>query len=292
MRAQRVYPERKRKMLDTFVNLLKENRYLIIVDAYKCRTAILNEARFYEDEYGFRMKGGKNTILKLAMRKVRPQALNVAEKVLSGQNIFIFTNNDPFELVFKLGKLEVQVFASPGDIATDDIIVKEGNTGLPPGPIISLFSACKIPTKVVSGTIYIAKDTVVAKKGEVISMNLANLLNKLGIKPIKIRMVFKAAIDLEKGVLVPGEMLRPEFADQIRKQVEEAVEHAIKLAVGINYPTPETIGILVITASLQARKLAEEVGYVSPESLPQLITKAVAVAKRLSETLNLAKEAS
>ena len=287
----RRYPEKKVRMLSYFTELLREYKYLLIVDAYKTRTVLLNEIRFLEEELNFKVRGGKNNILRLAMRRVYPQTVEVAEEFLQGQNLFIFTNENPVELAYKLGKFELEVEASPGDLATEDIVIPAGNTGLPPGPIISLFSSANVPTKIVGGSIHVAKDTVVARKGDRISMNLANLLGKLGIKPIKIRLSFKAAIDLEGAVAIPGEFLKPEKVDEFVEELKEARGNAFKLSIELGIPTEENVTILLARASSQAISLSEEISYVSWENAEKILARAEARARKLAKLLGLSEEA-
>ncbi len=279
----RKIPERKKKQLSEFVKLLRRNKYLLLVDAYKCKTIILNEARSLQNELGYTMKGGKNTILLLAIEKTHPQALEEAKKNLCGQNIFVFTNKNPFDVIFDLNELEVKIPASPGDVATSDIIIRAGNTGLPPGPIISLFSSCKVPTKIISGSIHITRDVTVAKKGDIISADLANLLRKLDIKPISAKLYFKAIIDLEKGASIPKELFEPAILERYEKQFAEASSNAFKVSIEIGYVTPENLAVLVLFSFVKAQKLAEELAYISPETLPRLLAKAINYALALSK---------
>ena len=98
-----------------------------------------------------------------------------------------------------------------------------------PGPVISELSDVGLPTKIESGSIWITRDTVVARKGEVISAKLASILSRLGIKPIKAGLTLKAAY--EDGLIHPGEVLQinlektfedlKEAAERIRLAVEE-----------------------------------------------------------------------
>ncbi|MEM1738768.1 MAG: 50S ribosomal protein L10, partial [Candidatus Methanomethylicaceae archaeon] len=154
----------------------------------------------------FEVYVAKNTLIKKALEKIPKFNEHIEEisKYLTGQNILIFSNTNPFSLYLLLEKNKIPSEASPGDIATEDIIVPAGNTGLQPGPILSKFSAAKIPTKIQEGSVWIVKDTIVAKKGDVISADLADILKKLGLKPIMVGLKLKMAFD---GTVIPGEVL-------------------------------------------------------------------------------------
>ena len=94
---------------------------------------------------------------------------------LKGQVMFIFTNMSPFKLNVLLGKNKVMMGARSGDIASIDIVVPEKNTGIAPGPMLTEFKEAGIPTKIDQGTIWIAKETTPAKKGDAINEKLAEI---------------------------------------------------------------------------------------------------------------------
>ena len=75
----------------------------------------------------------------------------------------------PFKLNVLLGKNKVMMGARSGDIASMDIVVAEKNTGIAPGPMLTEFKEAGIPTKIDQGTIWIAKETTPAKKGDAIN---------------------------------------------------------------------------------------------------------------------------
>ena len=50
-----------------------------------------------------------------------------------------------------------------------DVIIPPKNTGIAPGPMLTDFKENGVPTKIDQGTIWIMKETIPVKKGEVIS---------------------------------------------------------------------------------------------------------------------------
>jgi large subunit ribosomal protein L10 len=167
--------------------------------------------------------------------KEKPE-LKKLEKYLSGSNVFLFTNMNPFKLALLLEKSKVRLIAKAGDVASFDVIVPAGNTGLPPGPIISQLNAVGLPTRIESGSVWIAKDTLVARKGEVISEKLASVLSKLGIKAVEAGLTLKAVYD--DGLLIEERQLTLNI-DETRKQLEAAQNEAFRLSINIAYPTKE-----------------------------------------------------
>jgi len=185
----------------------------------------------------------KNTLMKRAIENLnkRPKLKNLMEYIQQS-NIYLFTDLNPFKLALLLEKGKVKTTARPGDIAAFDVIVPAGNTGLPPGPIISQFNAVGLPTRIESGSVWITKDTLVVKKGEIISEKLASILSKLGIKPVEAGLTMKVAYD--DGLIITGEQLRIDL-DEIRQSVENAYADAFALSLSIAYPTIENIKMLL-----------------------------------------------
>ena len=274
--------ERKRRMFEEFRQLISGHRYIIFVDAYRLRASMLQEVRRLQDELGFRIKGGKKTVFFKALETIYPDLARRIVDDLKGQVLFIFTNKNPIEIAMTLDKFEVDLPASPGDIAPVDIVIPEGNTGIPPGPIISLFSNFGIPTKIIGGAINVMKDTVVARAGDKISANLANLLSKLGIKPIKSKMVMRFAVDLEEGVIIRKEHLLPDI-EAIKEDLSRCFEHAFKVAIELGYPTAYTVRPLLVRAFMNNRAISLELGIPTRHTIKELIARAYRVARLIEE---------
>jgi large subunit ribosomal protein L10 len=89
------------------------------------------------------------------------------------QTFILFTDLNPFKLALLLERGKVKTTAKSGDIAAMDVVIPAGNTGQPPGPVISQLNAVGLPTRIESGSVWISKDTLVVRKGEVINERLA-----------------------------------------------------------------------------------------------------------------------
>ncbi|RLF16983.1 MAG: 50S ribosomal protein L10 [Thermoprotei archaeon] len=230
------------------------------------------------------LRVSKNTLMKIAIKEVSNEKPGLEKLIdyLKGQNIFIFTNMNPFELQRVLEKNKVSRPARAGDIAPEDIVVPAGNTGIPPGPIMSKFSEFKVPVRIEEGSIVIIRDTVVAKKGEKINADLAELLNKLGIEPIKVGLELKAAyVD---GLIIPGEELKVN-PEEYFKLITEAHRHAVALAIEACYPVGEVIQVIIQRAHLQALSLAGNVALPIPDGIRLALQKAIAEANVVSSLI-------
>lgn len=261
----------KAKKVEEIKSLLGRYRILGVAALYKVRAQQLQEIRSKLEGIAY-LKVYKNTLVRLALKELRNDpSVDEFYKYMQGSNVYIFTNYNPFKLVGLLEKCKVRVPAKAGDVATDDIIVPAGNTGLPPGPIISQLNAVGIPTRIESGSVWVVKDTVVARKGEVINENLASVLSKLGIKPIELGLTLKAVYD--DGIIISESELKLNL-EEYKKSICEAYVSAFNLAVNAAYPIPETIGVLINRAVMEARNLALNAGVFLPEVLPELILRA------------------
>ncbi len=230
------------------------------------------------------VKVAKNTLMRRAMQSVagsKPGLEKLAE-MLEGPNAFIFTDESAFTLYSILEKNKVTAKAKPGDKASRDVYIPAGNTGIPPGPILSMFKMLKVPTRIEEGSIYVTKDTLVLRKGDVISREAADLLAKLGIEPIEVGLSVKLAY--EDGLVLTAEDLALDI-DSYKGQLAEAFKEALMLSVGLSYPTPESVPFIVAKAHAEALNLSINAAYPTKESAETLLRRAVAEAAALNARL-------
>ena len=267
--------------------LLQQYKAVGVASLQKVRAAQLQELRRKLEKSAY-LCVVKNTIIKRAIAecKGKPRLENLEEH-LAGSNIFLFTNLNPFKLVLLLEKSRVKTTAKSGDIAAFDVTIPTGNTGLPPGPIISQFTAVGLPTRIEAGSVWVSRDTMVAKKGDVITARLASVLSKLGIKPVEIGLTLKAVYD--EGLIIIEEQLRLDLGE-VRRNIEEAHAHAFNLSVNATYPLPENIVFLLQIAHQKAYRLALNAGIPTPDTIVDLIRKAHTEMLSLSARLATVNE--
>lgn len=230
----------------------------------------------------------KNSIVKRAIAECKDKpGLEKLEEHLSGANIFLFTSLNPFKLVLLLEKSRMKATAKAGDVAAYDVTVPAGNTGLPPGPIISQLSAVGLPTRIEGGSVWVTHDTLVVKKGGVIAMNLANILSKLGIKPVEIGLTMKTVYD--DGLIITEEQLRIDL-EEFQRSLKEAHTYAFSLSLNVAYPLAENITQLLQMAHHEAYKLALNADLPAPEIIADLVRKAHMEMLSLKTRLDAASE--
>ncbi|MBO3803210.1 MAG: 50S ribosomal protein L10 [Candidatus Brockarchaeota archaeon] len=210
----------KSSLVDNLERKFQNFATMAIVDLRNVRGKQINEARkALRGLAEFRQV--KPTIMKLALKKVEGKIPGI-EKLSShvhGMMLLVFSNLDPFKLQSILKKNVVKLYAKAGEIAQDDIVVPAGNTGIPPGPVISELNTVGIPTRIDTGSVWITKDTVVAKKGEKIAAHLAAVLSKLNIAPISSFLVLRAAY--HGGSVFASDILQID-PEKVRQEVAKA----------------------------------------------------------------------
>ena len=231
----------------------------------------------------------KNSLIKRAIANSDKAGIEKLEEYLTGPNLFLFTNLNPFTLSILLDKSRVNATARAGDVAAFDVTVPAGNTGLPPGPIISQFTAVGLRTRIESGSVYVSKDTTVVKKGEPISAQLGSLLAKLGIKPVEVGLGLKLVYD--DGIILTEDDLKVDL-DEVQRSVEEAHQFAFNLSLEAAYPIPENISFLVRKAHQESYSLALSAGVLTSETVADLVRKANAEMLSLSAKLDEVKKTS
>lgn len=279
MQTARTYPPKKTKMYSTLAELSQKHKVIAMVKMEKVRaTQLMQVRKKFRNEMKILMI--KNNIAKKSLANVKVKGLDKILEGLEGQYVMMFTNMDPFKLYLALDKSKIYLPAKGGDVASDEILVAAGNTGIPPGPVLTEFKEAKVPTRIDSGSVWIAEDTVVANPGDVISHKLASLLGKLGIKPIKAGMTINMA--LQEGVLYRYQDLRIDV-DEIKQDIMASFNAAIALAVNVSYATKESIEHLLRKAFGNARALSINSGYATSETAKEILYSAESKALALYE---------
>ena len=277
----------KAEVVQEIKNFLQQYKAVGVASLQKVRAAQLQELRRKLEKNAY-LRVVKNTIIKRAIAECKDKpGLENLEEHLAGSNIFLFTNLNPFKLTLLLEKSRVNTTAKSGDVAAFDVTISAGNTGLPPGPIISQFTAVGLPTRIEAGSVWVSRDTMVAKKGDVITARLASVLSKLGIKPVEVGLTLKAVYD--EGLIIIEEQLRLDLGE-VRRSIEEAHAYAFNLSVNAAYPLPENVVFLLQTAHQKAYRLALNAGVLTPDTVGDLIRKAHTEMLSLSARLATVNE--
>jgi large subunit ribosomal protein L10 len=277
----------KAAQVEEIKKLLDQYNALGVANLQKVRAAQLQEMKRKLKEVA-NVRVLKNTLMKRALADYENKPdIGKLEPMLNGSNIFLFTNLSPFKLSLLLEKGRVKTTAKAGDVAAIDVIIPAGNTGLPPGPVISQLGSVGLPTRIEGGSVWINKDTMVAKRGDVINARLASVLSKMNIKPVEVGLILKAVY--EEGLILTDEQLHIDV-DGFRKSLIEATSNALNLSLNAGYPTSETISLLLQIAHRKAFSLALNAGIATKETIGDLLRKAHAEASSLDAKLPKTEE--
>ena len=277
-----IYPKGKQELYQQMLELPKSYNVIALSKVNKVRATQLMKIRkkFHKEII---IKVIKNRVTQRAFEKISDlQGIDKLSSQLEGQCALMFTNISPFKLNLIFDENKVFLPAKGGDITKTEIMIPSGDTGITPGPVLSEFKEANVPTKIDQGTIWVGRDTIVAKPGEVISTKLASLLSKLNIKPIEAGIVVNYAI-ADKLVFAEDDLKID--INEIKNELSRSYNESISLAVESSYFTRESMGYLLSKASRQAQSLALESNYLSKDTAAQIISTEEIKAQNLVNKL-------
>jgi large subunit ribosomal protein L10 len=275
--------EKNKKMLKEVRQQMDKYPVVGIVDMHKLPGRQLHQIRNkLRGEVVIRMVRKRVLLLALEQSKL-PNAAKLVERI-QGEPALIMSNLNPFRLARMIEQYKSPAKAKEGDIAPYEIMIKEGPTPLPPGPAIGDFQKLKIPAMVQGDKIAVRKDTVVAKPGDVISKDLAGMLQKLGIEPMEVKLNMVAALD--DGTIYGSDVLFVPL-EQYVSDVRSAASSAFNLAVYINHCTKETMPFLIAKASREARSVAKAANIITPDNVGEVLAKATAEADAVGKLVKI-----
>ncbi len=197
-----------------------------------------------------------------------------------GMPAIITSELDAFSLWALLKSNMSPSAAKGGQEAPFNIIVPAGMTNFAPGPILGELGDVGIKAGINAGKIEIKADSEVAKEGDIISAQLAALLERLDIKPMKIGLNLVAA--LEDGTIFMRSELDVD-SDELIAQIKSLHIDALKLAVGTGLINKETAEIMLRNAEMDAMKLAYSQGILTDKVKDLVLSKADAEASALKD---------
>ncbi len=268
----------KSRVVEEIVQHLKKHEVIAIFDLEGIPSSQYKAIKSELEGYG-PIKVYKNNVFLRAAKEAGIPGIEGLSKYLTGVNAFLFTDANPYEIALTVEKVVAPKYAKPGDKAESEIYVPEGPTGIPPGPMLSVFGKLKIRTQVREGVIWIAKETKVAEPGDEISPDLASLLRKLGIKPIMVKLKIKAVWD--RGRIYSADELRIDV-DSFKNEVLQAAATAKELAVEAAMPLPDIMPLIIVRAYRRAEAVAAEAGFVTPTTAESVFRTAIRRAMMLA----------
>jgi large subunit ribosomal protein L10 len=212
----------------------------------------------------------KNNLLKIALAEAAKdkKGIEQLQEFIDGQMALVTTTMNAFKLCKELESTKTKMPAKGGETSEEEITVKEGDTEFKPGPVIGDFQKAGLPAVIERGKIVIKKDCTLVKKGEKISREVANALTKLEIFPMTVGLDLMGAYE-EGFVFARDSLLIDEVA-----QFEEIVKASVmahSLAINIQYPTAQTIPVLISNAHQDAMSLGINAKIIDEETVEHLL---------------------
>ena len=273
--------ERKAREIELLERLFREKPVVMILDLTRTSADVIQ--RFRMSLRGrATVRVAKKTLATIAAERAGRKALAELLKGLKAPVGFIVTDLNPFRLKLEIDRGRILTPPKAGEKADIDVVIPPMNTGIPPGPILSEFGKMRIPTRIEGGTIWIARETVVAKKGDVISPALASLLAKLDIPAVLRGLNVIAAVDGD--VVIRSEDLMLDI-EAFKRDLASGYAAARTLAIELGIPEPEVIADILVLAHRRAIALAAESGYVAPGTVEHVLRVAEARARALARII-------
>ncbi len=266
----------------TLDKMLDQCRYVSIANLEKLPGKANREFKEVLKKLGFVTKVVNVNIAKICLKN---KGLDNVLPYAHGSIMLIMGNENPFKMYREIKNNASAASAREGAIALDDIYVPEGDTGIAPGPALTDFKVAKVDTQIRAGKIYISKKTKVCDKGKVIDPKVVVLLNKLGIKPMKIVLDVKGAYDKTDKILYGIEVLNIDL-EKLKTNIKDAYLNSYYLAIEQGYITTVTIKPMIAKAYKSAKALAISQNIITKDTIKDLVVKAGRIAETLEKKSN------
>jgi len=274
-------PEWKRREVDELVDLLEAHDSVGVVNVTGIPSKQLQDMRRgLHGQAALRMS--RNTLLVRALEEV-DDGLEDLTQYIEGEVGLVATNDNPFGLFQQLEASKTPAPINAGEVAPNDIVIPEGDTGIDPGPFVGELQTIGANARIQEGSIQVLEDSVVTEEGEVVSDDVANVLSELGIEPKEV------GLDL-RGVYSEGVLFTPDEleidVEEYRADIESAAARARNLSVNAAYPTAQTAPALISKAQGEAKSLGLQAAVESPDLADDLVSKADAQVRALAAQID------
>jgi large subunit ribosomal protein L10 len=273
-------PPQKIARVKRLQRILLEHPVTALVGIRGVPAAALQTMRRNLLERGHPLVVAPNAAIRHALQeasKERP-ALRPLLDYVTDQTAIIAADGNPFSLYQELVQTRSPTPARGGSIAPNDIVVPGGETPFKPGPIVAELQHAGFPAAIEKGKVVLKKDATVAKAGDVISAEKANLLTRLNIFPLEVGLDLRAAV--ERETFYAPSVLAVDLA-QYRADLVRAHRAALAVAVEVGYLTPQTVPIIISRAYRGAVAVAVASAFPTAQSLPEILARAFREAKAI-----------
>ncbi len=244
---EKAIPTYKIERVAQLTKAISTHQTLLIASTRK-----LPSSQFHEIKKKLRGKAeigvAKKSLVVRAIEATKNAALQPLTSHIGADVALFFSNLDPFTLSGLLADNQSPAKAKAGDIAPEDIHVEPGPTDLIPGPAISELSGVGLKVAVESGKLAIKQPATIVKQGEAIKDNVASVMSKLGIFPLRVGFEPLAAYDSKnKKVYVGIKIDKKGTLEALR----ESIGKGRGFAISVKYVSKDTISYFISKAGLE-----------------------------------------
>tara|TARA_Y100000310_G_C20628888_1_gene787499 strand:- start:70 stop:1050 length:981 start_codon:yes stop_codon:yes gene_type:complete len=275
--------EFKKKEIEEIKKLFEKYSVTGIINLEGLPTLMLQRMKFALGDT-VSLKITKKRLMKIAIDELSKSKKNIDQlkDKLDGIPALIFTDEDPFLLYKKLEKNKASAAAKVGQKAPNDLGIEAGETPFAPGPMIGELGMLGLKTEVKGGKIHIKDDKILVKDGEEISEQVAGILSKMGVEPMKIGLnltyTYQDGEILDKSILSIDE---EEYINNIKAAYSESFALSIELGI-IN---GETVKPIICKAQAEALALADSAEIMTSENVGKILAKAESAASSINENV-------
>jgi len=270
-------PEWKKREVEDLVEAIEAYESVGVVDVQGIPSRQLQEMRA-ELHGSAELRLSRNTLLERALDQV-DEGFEALGEYLSGHVGLIGTNDNPFGLFRQLEASKTPAPISAGEVAPNDIVIPEGDTGMDPGPFVGDLQNVGAAARIDEGSIKVLEESTVAEAGDVVDADLANVLSELGIEPKEVGLDLRAVY--ADGVLFEADELEIDV-EEYRADVEAAAAAGRNLAVNAAIPTAASMPALLAKASGAGKSLGVQASIESPGLMDDLVSTADAQVRALA----------
>jgi len=219
------------------------------------------------------IRAAKNTLILKALDEAEKQVKGISalKDEVHGQAAVIATDVNPFALFKEIKATRTNAPAKGGETASQDIEVLAGDTPFKPGPIVGELQKAGIPAAISEGKVIIKNDKVLVETGQKISRELAQMLSRLDIFPIRLGLNLHAVF--ENGSIYRPDVLDIDM-DRFMGQLRTASFTALSLALETGWANTQTIRPLLTKAYRSAYTLAMDRNIYTKDTMKSLLAKA------------------
>jgi large subunit ribosomal protein L10 len=280
-RKTETIPEWKREEVDAIVDFLETYGSIGVVDVTGIPSRQLQDMR--RELHGTAaLRVSRNTLVVRALEEV-DDGLEELTQYVEGQVGLIGTNDNPFGLYKQLEASKTPAPINAGEVAPNDVVIPEGDTGVDPGPFVGDLQQVGANARIEGGSIKVVEDSTVLEAGEEVSADLANVLGELGIEPKEV------GLDL-RGVFSDGVLFAPEEleidVDAYRTDIQSAASAARNLSINAEYPTAQTAPSMLAKAAGEAKSVGISAAVESPGLADDLVSKADSQVRALAAVID------